>query len=463
MPGPAITGVQSAPGRAKGAPGGRDAWGERLPRKLGLVSAVAFLITSTIGAGIFRAPATVAGHLGQPGPVLLAWMLGAAITLCGALSVAELAAAFPRSGGLFTFMLETYGPVPAFVYGWAELTIIAPASMAAVATIFAEYLGYFVPLGGSIRWVAAAGLLAVGLLNYLDVRLSAAVNNLTTVAKYGGLAVLGVLAFAAGRGNVHHFSPIWSSAVPLSLMATALVSVMFTYDGWADLLRVAGEIRRPDRNLPLALMLGTGSIALIYLAMNVAYIYLVPLDQIAGDRLIAATTAERIPLLGSHGAALIAALVMISCFGNIAAGAMSWPRTQFAMADRGLFFAALARISPRFHTPSAAIAITTALSLTYALVGTFQQLADRFILGLWPFYALDVAAVFVLRRRRPDLVRPYRVWGYPAVPAIFLLASAGLILNALWTDPIDSGITFAIILAGLPAYWLWRKHAHRPP
>ncbi|HME92442.1 MAG TPA: amino acid permease [Myxococcaceae bacterium] len=442
--------------------GARDAWGERLPRKLGLLSAIAFLISSIIGAGIFRVPATVAGQLGEPGPILFLWVVGAAITLCGALSLAELAAAFPRSGGLFTFMLQAYGPVPAFVYGWAELTVIAPASMAAVATIFAEYLGYFLPLGSaSMRWISAGALLAVGLLNYFSVRLSAAVNNLATLAKYGGLAALGILAFAVGRGDIGHFSPAWSGAVRTSLMATALVSVLFTYDGWVDLLRVAGEVRRPERNLPRALIWGSVLIAVIYVGMNAAYIYLVPVDQMAGAKLVAASAAERIPLLGSRGAALIAALVVISCFGNIAAAAMSMPRTQFAMAERGYSFGALARISPRFQTPSAAIAIITALAMLYALIGTFQQLAARFILGLWPFYALDVAAVFVLRRRRPDLPRPYRVWGYPAVPAFFLLGSAALIVNALWTEPLDTGITFAIIFAGLPAYWLWRKLFHR--
>ena len=459
-----IAGIEVAPSRAEEVTSGtRDAWGERLPRKLGLPSAIAFLLTSIIGAGIFRVPATVAAQLGQPGPILLTWALGGVITLCGALSMAELAAAFPRSGGLFTFMLEAYGPVPAFVYGWAELTIIAPASMAAVATIFAEYLGYFVPLGtGAVRWVSALALLSVGLMNYLGVRLSAAVNNLTTVAKCGGLAALGILAFVAGSGDVQHFSPAWSGGLRPSLMATALVSVMFTYDGWVDLLRVAGEIRQPDRNLPRALIAGSVFIAIIYLAVNAAYIYLVPVDQMAGAKLIAASAAERIPLLGNRGAALIAALVMISCFGNIAAAAMSMPRTQFAMADRGYFFGALARISPRFQTPSTAIAVITALAMLYALIGTFQQLAERFILGLWPFYALDVAAVLVLRRTRPDLARPYRVWGYPAVPVLFLLGSAALILNALWTEPLDTGITFAIIFAGLPAYLLWRKLFHRP-
>ena len=436
----------------------RDRWGERLPRKLGLGSASAFVITATIGAGIFRVPATVASELRDPGPVLLAWLLGAAITLCGALSLAELGAAFPRSGGLFAFMFEAYGPLPAFAYGWAELTVIGPASMAAVATIFAEYLGYFLPLGEwGVRAVAAGALFSVGLLNYLGVRPATFVNSLTTAAKYGGLLILVVLAFAAGNGSADHFLPLWTGGVRSSIFVSALVAVMFCYDGWADLVRVAGEVEQPEKNLPRALLLGSALIAFIYLAVNLAYIYLVPLSEMAGARLIAALTAERIRVLGQSGAAVIAALVMISSFGNIAAGATSWPRTQFAMADRGQFIAALARVSPRFKSPSIAIWVVTAFCVAYALVGGFQQLAERFILGLWPFYALDVVAVFVLRRRRPDLARPYRVVGYPIVPIFFLLASAALILNALWTDPLNTAITFAIASSGIPVYLLRKQ------
>ncbi len=450
--------LRRIPASAAVKPDARDAWGERLPRKLGLGGATAFVIAATIGAGIFRVPATVAGQLGEPGPVLLVWVLGAAITLSGALSLAELGAMFPRSGGLFAFMLEAYGPLPAFVYGWAELTVIAPASMAAVATIFAEYFGYFVPLGDwGTRWLAAGSLLLVGLFNYLGIRLASVVNNLTTAAKYGGLVVLVLLAFSLGKGSVDHFVPLWSGGIRPSLFASALVAVMFTYDGWADLVRVAGEVKQPDRNLPRALFLGTALIALLYLAANLAYLYLVPLREMASSRLVAAITAERIPALSQRGGAVIAALVMISCFGNIAAGATSWPRTQFAMADRGQFLGALARISPRFHSPSVAIWTITGLCVTYALVGSFQQLAERFILGLWPFYALDVAAVFLLRRRRPQLPRPYRVWGYPWVPSFFLAASTALILNALWTDPLSTAITFGIVGTGVPVYLLRRK------
>ncbi|MFL5536332.1 MAG: amino acid permease, partial [Gemmatimonadales bacterium] len=224
----------------------RDAWGERLPRHLGLWSAVAVLIGSTIGSGIFRVPASVADRLQSPGPVLLAWVLGGIIALFGALTLAELAGALPRSGGVFAYILEAFGPMPAFLFGWSELTVIRASALGAIATIFAEYLGRFIPLTPmQVRWVAAVAVIAVGLLNYLGVNRAAVLMNLATVAKYGALGVLVILAFTAGQGSTAHFTPAWSSGINLSLIATALIAIMWTYDGWADLSFMGGEVRNP--------------------------------------------------------------------------------------------------------------------------------------------------------------------------------------------------------------------------
>jgi basic amino acid/polyamine antiporter, APA family len=440
----------------------RDAWGERLPRHLGLWSAVAVLVGSTIGSGIFRVPATVAQRLQEPGPVFLAWVLGGLITLFGALTLAELAGALPRSGGVFAYILEAFGPLPAFLFGWSELMVIRASALGAIATIFAEYLGYFVPLTPSeVRLVAAAAVVLVGSLNYIGVSRAAVVMNFTTTAKYGALAVLGLLAFVAGQGSSAHFTSAVSSGFNLSLIATALIAIMWTYDGWADLSFMGGEVQNPGRNLPLALILGTCGILLIYLLLNLAFVYLVPLNEMAKSPLIAATAAERIPVLGRFAGGIISGVVMISCFGTLHGSMMTGPRIFFAMADRGLFFQSIARVSPRFQSPSVAIWLATGLGVVYVLLNDFQQLADKFILGIWPFYALAVGAVFVLRRTRPDLPRPYRTWGYPVVPLLFLIASVGLVVNALWTDPVNTGITFGIILGGVPAYFLWRIWAGR--
>ena len=434
-----------------------DAWGERLPRYLGLWSSIAVLVGSTIGSGIFRVPAGAAATLGAPGPVLLAWVLGGAIALFGALTYAELAAALPRSGGVFAYILEAFGPLPAFLFGWSELTVIRASALGAIATIFAEYLGYFVPLTPmQVRWIAALGVVLVGLFNYLGVRRAAVVMNLTTAAKYAALAGLVLFAFIGGGGSTANFTPAWPAGLNLSLLATALIPIMWTYDGWADLSFMGGEVRNPARTLPRALILGTGLIVLVYLLLNVAFLYLLPTPEMAGSKLVASTAAERVPLFGGRGGAIVAGIVMLSCFGSLNGSMMTGPRIFFAMADRGLFFRGIARVSPRFQSPSTAIWLATALGVVYVLLNDFQQLADKFILGIWPFYALAVAAVFVFRRSRPELVRPYRAWGYPIVPLLFLLASVGMIANALWTQPRDTGITFAIILSGVPAYFLWR-------
>jgi amino acid transporter len=442
----------------------RDAWGERLPRHLGLWSAVAVLVGSTIGSGIFRVPAGVAARLGDPGPVLLAWVLGGLIALFGALTYAELAASMPRSGGVFAYLLEAFGPLPAFLFGWSELTVIRASALGAIATIFAEYLGFFIEMTPmQIRWVAAAAVVAVGLLNWLGVSLASVIMNFTTIGKYGALALLVILAFAAGEGSAGNFTPAWPSGLNFSLLATALIAIMWTYDGWADLSFMGGEVKDPGRTLPLALILGTTAIVVVYLLLNVAYIYLVPLPEMADSALIASDAAARIPLLGTRGAAVIAAVVMLSCFGTLNGSMMTGPRIFFAMADRGLFFRSIARVSPKYRSPSVAIWLATGLGVVYVLLNDFQQLADKFILGIWPFYALAVAAVFVLRRTRPDLPRPYRTWGYPVVPILFLLASVGMVVNALVTEPRDTGITFAIILTGIPVYYAWRKWGRKDP
>ncbi len=443
-----------------------DAWGERLPRHLGLWSAIAVLVGSTIGSGIFRVPAGVAERLQEPGPVMLAWVIGGAIALFGALTLAELAAALPRSGGVFAYLLEGFGPLPAFLFGWSELTVIRASALGAISTIFAEYLGYFLRLTPSqVQYVAAVAILLVGFLNYVGVRSAARFMNVITALKYGALAGLVLLAFTAGQGSLSHFTPAWTGGLQLSLLGTALISIMWTYDGWADLSFMGGEVKDPGRTLPLALILGTISIVVVYLLLNFAYIYLVPLAEMAASPLIAATAAERITVFAGAGGAVISGVVMVSCLGALTGSMMTGPRVFFAMADRGLFFRSIARVSPRYQSPSVAIWFATALGVVYVLFNDFQQLADKFILGIWPFYALAVAAVFVLRRTRPDLERPYHTWGYPVVPLLFLLASVGMVVNALWTDPVNTGITFGIILTGVPVYLVWRarggaaKHA----
>jgi basic amino acid/polyamine antiporter, APA family len=434
-----------------------DQWGERMPRSVGLFDAVAVLVGVTIGSGIFRVPATVAGQLHAPGSVVLCWVLGGVIALCGALTVAELAGALPRSGGIFAWLLEAFGPLPAFLFGWTELAVIRAASLGATSTIFAEYLGYFVPLTAmQVRYVAAAVIVVIGATNYVGVRRAAIVMSIATIAKYAAVMGLGLLAFTAPTGSASHFEAAGNAGVQLSLLATALIPVMWTYDGWADLSFMGGEVKDPQRTLPQALIFGTACVILVYLVVNIGFMYVLTLPQMAGSKLIAAAAAEHIPLFGGIGAGVISAVVLVSTFSGLNGTMMTGPRIFFAMAERGLFFRAIARVSPRFHSPSAAIWLATGLGVLYVLQNNFAQLANKFVLGLWPFYVMAVAGVFVLRRTRPQLARPYRVWGYPLVPALFLLASLGMVANALWTDPSGTGLTLLIILAGIPLFYVWK-------
>jgi APA family basic amino acid/polyamine antiporter len=441
----------------------RDAWGESLPRSLGLWSAAAVLVGTTIGSGIFRVPRELAASLGDPGAMLSLWVLGGLLTLMGALTIAELAAALPRSGGIFAYILEAWGPLPAFLYGWAELTVIRAAAVGGISLVFASYLGEFLHFTpDQERWVAATVIGLIGLLNYFGVSYASLVMNGTTILKYGAMLGLGLFAFTAGDGAVANFTTdAPGAAVTLSAMLTALVPVMWTYDGWSNLSFVGGEVKDPARNLPRALIAGVLAIVGIYLFVNLAYLYLLPAAEMAGAQRVAAEAAKRIPLFGAAGAAIVSGVVMVSCFGSVNGSILTGPRIFFGMAEQGLFFPALARVSPKYKTPSVAIGLTTALGIAYVLQNDFAALADRFVLGSWPFYALAVGGVFVLRRKQPEMVRPYRTWGYPWVPALFLLASVGMVVNAVITHPAENGVTFGIILAGLPAYGLWRWWAGR--
>lgn len=443
----------------------RDQDGERLPRSVGLLGAVAVLVGTTIGSGIFRVPATVAARVPDPGLFLVAWVLGGALALFGALTMAELAGMYPRSGGVFTYLEEGVGRLPAFLFGWSQLAVVRASALGGISTIFAEYLGYFVPLTpAQVHYVAAALILLVGLLNYVGVRRAGAVINVATIAKYSALIVLVLLAFGTGGGSASHFSPAFTGAVGLSAVASAMVPIMWAYDGWADITYMSGEVKNPGRTVPRALVLGTLLIILVYISINAAYLYMVPLPEMVGQRLIASTAAERIPVLGALAAPIIAAVVMLSTFSSVTGSLMTGPRIFFAMADRGLFFKGIARVSPRFQSPSAAIWLATTLGVVYVLFNDFQQLADKFVLGIWPFYILAVAGIFRLRRIRPDADRPYKAFGYPVVPIIFLLASTGMVLNALVTDPVATGITFGIILLGIPVYYAWgRRGVSREP
>ncbi|HEX9633684.1 MAG TPA: amino acid permease [Gemmatimonadales bacterium] len=447
-------------------PSGTDPWGERLPRRLGLLSAWAVLVGSTIGSGIFRTPAVVAERVDAPGLFIAGWILGGVIALAGALTIAELAAMFPRTGGIYVYVREAFGPLPAFLFGWAEFVVIRPAAYGAIAITSAEYFWRLAGVDGGMapgglpltlaQLTAAGFIVLVAAVNYRGIHVGAIVQNASTFFKVAALALLIVLGFVLPHAApVAPVAPIAPSLPPLAGFGIALVAILWAYDGWADLSFVGGEVKDPQRVLPRALLLGTGTVVVLYLAAIAVYWHIVPLDRMAGSPLIAADAAQAV--IGRAGVVFVSLAIMISTFGTLNGSMMTGPRIFFAMADDRLFFRRLAEVHPRFGSPALCIVLAAVLGVIYVSIRQFADLADQFIIGIWPFYALGVAAVFVLRRRRPDAARPYRVWGYPLVPVVFLLASVYLLGNYMLTE---TGIFLwdvVVILSGIPIYVYWAR------
>ncbi len=443
-----------------------DRWGERLARRLGLWSAVAVVVGSTIGSGIFRTPASIAQRIEDVPLFFLAWMVGGAVALAGALTYAELAAAFPRSGGIYVFLREAFGPLPAFLFGWAELWIIRPGAFGAIGITASAYtlrtlgLDPAAPMLGVLRaeqLLGAAFILIVAAVNYFGIHRGAVLQNVSTVLKVGalaGLVLLGLVLGGAGDAGVRGVLA-QRAAVGLSPFLLAMVVILWAYDGWADLSFVGGEVRDPARNLPRALLIGTGTVVVLYLAANAVYLYLIPMAQMRGAELVAADVAARV--FGPVGVVLVSATIAVSTFGTLNGSMMTAPRIFYAMAEDGLFPKAIARVDPVTRSPTGAVVLATVLGVVFISIRTFTELAEQFVIGIWPFYALAVAAVFQLRRRRRDLERPYRAWGYPAVPALFLVASLFLLGNYLVTSPRAFALDVGLILLGVPVFYWWRR------
>ncbi|OGU24697.1 MAG: hypothetical protein A3K13_03415 [Gemmatimonadetes bacterium RIFCSPLOWO2_12_FULL_68_9] len=443
-----------------------------MPRRLGLASAVAVLVGTTIGSGIFRTPAVVADRVGLTELFIAGWVLGGVLALAGALTYAELAAIFPRTGGIYVYIREAFGRGPAFLFGWAELLIIRPAALGAIAIVSAEYLWRLLGVDGAAAFAglplsmaqatAAVFIVIVGAVNYRGVHLAAMVQNVSTVLKVTALLALVALGFLLSPSFelTRAVTPPAATLSPLAGFGLALVSILWAYDGWADLSFVAGEVKDPQRNMPRALFLGTAGIIVIYLSVNAVYLKLIPLERMPGSPLIAADAAQLV--LGAAGVAFVSAAVMVSAFGSLNGSMMVGPRIFYAMAEDRLFFQRLAEVHPRFATPWASIVLAAVLGIIYVSVREFAELADQFIIGIWPFYALGVAATFVLRRQRPDLERPYRAWGYPVVPVLFLLAALYILGNYMVSEPVLFFADVGVVLTGIPVYLWWeRRNARR--
>ena len=427
-----------------------------LPRRLGFWATTALVIGTIIGSGIFRVPAAVAADAGSLWGVAAVWVLGGLITLCGALATAELAAAFPESGGIVVYLRRSYGRGMAFVYGWT-LLFLAPAGTAALALVFAEYLGQLVPLSTTGIQIVASGVVAsLVATSYRSVKGSGAIQGVATVGKVAAIGGLILAAFLLGDGSSGAFGRGAAlSHATFGGIGLGLIGALWSYNGFQDMVCVAGEVRDPGRVLPRALLLGNLVVLALYLAANAAYLYVLPFATLAASPLAASDAMVRV--LGPSGARAVAVMVMISTFGAINGLVLTQPRVFYAMARDGLLFASLARVHPRFDTPHVALVAFGIVSVTCVWLRSFEQLTEAFVLGVWPFLALAAIGVIVLRRKRPELPRPYRTPGYPVVPLVFACGTMWVVANALVARPVTTVAGIGLTLLGVPIYMVWQR------
>jgi basic amino acid/polyamine antiporter, APA family len=446
-----------------------------LKRVLGIWSAAAIVVGTVIGSGIFLVPSGMIQNVGTPLMVFAVWVFGGLLTLFGALSYAELAAAMPEAGGEYVYLREAYGPLWGFVYGWTQMWVAKSGSIATLATGFFIYLANFqpglervwmvvpLPLGEAgrpleIRYgqlLAMAVIAVLALINYFGVRAGGNVQVSVTLVKVLLLAAIVVI----GLGTAHGASANYHTSTPapggITGFFAALVAALWAYDGWNNVAMVASEVRKPQRNLPLALILGSLAVMAIYLLANLAYFRVLPADSVAGTDRVAGEMMRRI--LGPGGAAAVSIAAMISIFAALNGSILSGSRVPFAMARDGLFFRRVGFVHPQHRTPSVSILALSAWAALLVLSGRYDQLYTYVIFASVILYGMATAAVIVLRFKRPDLQRPYRTLGYPVIPAIFVLAISCLVVSTLLKSPRESLMGLVLISVGLPFYFYWKR------
>ncbi len=426
----------------------------QLARRLGLADATNITVGVVIGSAIFLVPGEIARSLGTPARMLAVWVFTGILSYFGALAYAELGAMMPDTGGQYVFLREAYGPMCGFLFGWSMFMVAESGGVASLAAGFAIYLGYFVPMGPVSAKCAAAAVIALfAWANYRGVRAGAWTQNLLTALKVAGLLVLIGAAFAAPAGH----GTSGTAAIPFSFRAfgAPVVACLWAYEGWNSVSYVAGEVQRPQRNLPLAAGVGMAVVVVLYLMANLAYVRVLPMAEIAASERAAALVADR--TLGRVGGMLFALTILISMAGSLNGSIMTAPRSYFAQARDGLFFRSFGRVHPRFGTPGISIALSSVWAAVLALSGSYEVLYSYVIFTAWIFYGLTVLAVVVLRRKMPDRERPYRMHGYPWTPVIFAAVSFWFVLNTLISEPRSSLIGLALVVAGAPIYWFWRR------
>lgn len=449
----------------------------QLVQAIGLRGAILIVIGGVIGSGIFLTTGSMAAQVPSVSMLMAAWIAGGLLAMAGGLTYAEMGSMFPRSGGPYVFLSEAYGPVWGFLFGWACQLVILTGTVATVAVGFAEYFSYFVPALGTDRvwltlpmpwgaWslsagqvVAAASIALITAINYVGVRTGDAWNAVLTVAKVGALLAIPLVALAFQR-----IEPTFTPFVPAvdrpwAAFGVAMIAVMWTYEGWYYLAFAAGEVKDAARTVPRALIIGTIGLTVLYAAVNLAYMYALSIEEMAGVTRVAEKAVTL--LLGPVGASLVAASVVVSTFGCNVASVIASSRACYAMAVDGLFFKAAARVHPTYRTPNAALVLTSGWSMLLALTGSYEALFTYVTFASVLFGTLGGVAIFVLRARQPHTPRPYRAWGYPVIPAFYVLGSLALVVNTLAERPTESVAGLGLVALGLPFYVAWSRQRAR--
>ena len=451
-----------------------------LVRGLGPAAAMAMVVGHIIGTGVFLVPSSMARATGSVGLVFLVWIVGGALSLFGALTVAELGAAMPHAGGAYVYLKRGFGPVWGFLFGWMNNLVGKPASIATIAAGFLIFVSFFVPAVRTpiftvhlrlpftslstdfvFTWaqpIAAAAIAFMSFINYLGVRLAGRLQVVLTCIKIGAILAVVILGFLFAGKRAPSAQPIFPSSVNLTLLTgflTAMVGALWAYDGWMDLTFAGSEIVEPQKNIPRALVGGTLIVGAIYLLANAVYFRVLPIEAVAAAHNVASETVR--VFAGEKAAAWITAAMVLSAFTTLNSSVLTGARVPYAMARDGLFFRVADGIHPRFHTPAGAIIFQAVIASVMVLTGQFEDLFSLFIFVQWIFYALTVAAVFGSRRKEPDLPRPYKAWGYPWLPGIFVAGALALTVNLFLQRPGRSTIGLLLILVGLPFYLRWSR------
>jgi APA family basic amino acid/polyamine antiporter len=433
-----------------------------LPRVLSLWDVVMIVVGGVIGSGIFLSPSEIAAAVPVPLLMLAVWVVGGMFSFFGAVAFAELGAAMPEAGGIYIYLREAYGPLISFLFGWTLFLVIDSGAVATLAVAFSHnILPRFVEMTPLVKKLIAAAFVAfLGAVNYVGLRWGSRLQNLTTYLKTSaiGIIVIGVFFFAKGQGRPVNFvepAPGPFNFGLLGAFGVGLIASLWAYKGWEAATYSAGEVKNPRKNLPLGILIGTVSVIVLYVLANLAYLYIFPIGKIAASEGRVALDVMQI-ISGPFGASLITFLILFSILGAANQTMLTSPRVYFAMARDGMFFKKVAECHPKFLTPHVSIVTITVWSILLTLTGTFKQLFTYVIFGEWIFFGMTVAAVIILRRKRPDLERPYKTWGYPVTPVVFVLAAVyvagAALLSAFWNALAGLGI----ICLGIPAYLYWK-------